>query len=221
MNSISIANVELTVDAEGRYNLNALHRASGGEKKDGPSYWLATEKAKELIVELSTTGFPVVAQIQPVNTIVGGNAPGTFAVEQVIVAYANWISPAFYLKVINTFLEAQRKMTPAQRLLQQAKALVVLEEKQWELEREQARVAKESAETKAQVVALVNGEDYFTIVGYTNLIGRKMPLDESQRLGKEASAVCRENGWETGHAPHPQYGSVKTYPREALEKIFH
>lgn len=39
-----------------------------------------------------------------------GRYGGTFAVEQLAVAYANWISPTFYLQVIDTFL-AFRKGT--------------------------------------------------------------------------------------------------------------
>ena len=33
-----IARVEISTNIEGRFNLNALHRASGGQKRDGPSY---------------------------------------------------------------------------------------------------------------------------------------------------------------------------------------
>lgn len=112
-------------------------------------------------------------------------------------------------------------MTPGEKLLHHAQALVRVEKKQAKLDEEMRRVAVESAETKAQVRALVDGEDYFTVVGYANLLGVPMPLHEAQRLGKEASAVCRENGWETGKAPHPIYGEVNTYPRQALKNLLH
>ncbi|HAG2283331.1 TPA: KilA-N domain-containing protein [Salmonella enterica] len=68
-----ICGVEITTDAAGRFNLNALHKASGSEKKNGPSYWLALESTKQLIVELEkqTTEISVV-------TVEGRNG-GTFA----------------------------------------------------------------------------------------------------------------------------------------------
>lgn len=97
-----IADVEIATDTEGRFNLNALHRASGNQKKNGPSYWLALDSTVELTQAIKTD--PEIT-VSPINVIKGGaNLQGTFAVEQLAVAYANWISPKFYLQVINTFL---------------------------------------------------------------------------------------------------------------------
>ncbi|MDJ6542611.1 KilA-N domain-containing protein [Salmonella enterica] len=94
-----ICDVEITTDAAGRFNLNALHKASGSEKKNGPSYWLALESTKQLIVELEkqTTEISVV-------TVEGRNG-GTFAHELLAVEYAGWISPAYRLQVNQTFLD--------------------------------------------------------------------------------------------------------------------
>lgn len=95
-----IAGVEISTDEQGRFNLNALHKASGGEKKNGPSYWLALDSSKELIVELVekySTEIPVETK--------EGRAGGTFAHELLAVSYAGWISPAFQLKVNQVFLD--------------------------------------------------------------------------------------------------------------------
>lgn len=46
--------------ADGRYCLNDLHRAAGGEKRHGPSYWLANAQTRALIDEMATAGIPVV-----------------------------------------------------------------------------------------------------------------------------------------------------------------
>ncbi|EIZ2107684.1 KilA-N domain-containing protein [Salmonella enterica] len=98
-NAPVICGVEITTDAAGRFNLNALHKASGSEKKNGPSYWLALESTKQLIVELEkqTTEISVV-------TVEGRNG-GTFAHELLAVEYAGWISPAYRLQVNQTFLD--------------------------------------------------------------------------------------------------------------------
>ncbi|MFS1526135.1 KilA-N domain-containing protein [Microbulbifer sp. 2304DJ12-6] len=97
-----IAGVEITTDMEGRFNLNALHTASGGEKRNGPTYWLTLESTQQLIEEIKkqNTGIPVFTA--------KGRSGGSFAVEQLAVAYANWISPAFYLQVIDTFLDYKK-----------------------------------------------------------------------------------------------------------------
>lgn len=47
-----IAGVEITIDEQGRFNLNALHRASGTGDHKKPSEWLRTKQASELICEL-------------------------------------------------------------------------------------------------------------------------------------------------------------------------
>ncbi|EJT9179584.1 KilA-N domain-containing protein [Salmonella enterica] len=107
-----ICGVEITTDAEGRFNLNALHKASGSEKKNGPSYWLVLDSTKQLIVELEkqTTEISVV-------TIEGRNG-GTFAHELLAVEYAGWISPAYRLQVNQTFLDYKTgKLTPTNTIL--------------------------------------------------------------------------------------------------------
>ena len=101
-----IAGVEITTDEHGRFNLNALHRASGLGESKKPSEWLRTQQAGDLIGALNSQSGD--SHFGPINTIRGGNSPGTFAAEQLAVAYANWISPPFYLKVIQTFLDHKK-----------------------------------------------------------------------------------------------------------------
>ena len=100
-----VAGIEITTDEEGRFSLNALHKASGNENGKRPSLWLATKQAKELVSELSKNSC---LGCSVINSVKGGVAPGTFAVEQLAVAYANWISSRFYLLVINTFIDHKK-----------------------------------------------------------------------------------------------------------------
>jgi len=93
--SVTVADVAIGQDNDGRYCLNDLHKAAGGEKRHGASYWLANQQTIDLVKELETTGNPVV-------TLEGRNG-GTFVVKELVYAYAMWISPVFNLKVIRTF----------------------------------------------------------------------------------------------------------------------
>lgn len=98
--TLRVAGVEITTDAEGRFNLNALHRASLEGETKRPSIWLATKQAEELVDALSqNSGFEVIQSVR------GGNAPGTFAHELLAVSYAGWISPVFQLQVNQTFID--------------------------------------------------------------------------------------------------------------------
>ncbi len=105
MSKITIADVDVRQDAEGRYSLNDLHRASGGERKHGPSLWLENQQTKELIAELALemgdTGFPV-------SVIRGGAEQGSYGCKELVYAYAMWISARFHLEVIRAY---DRKVT--------------------------------------------------------------------------------------------------------------
>ncbi len=101
-NTPVICGVEITTDAEGRFNLNALHKASGGDNAKRPSLWLANKQAKELTEELSRNS--CLGQ-EVIKTVKGGTYPGTFAHELLAVEYAGWISPAFRLQVNQTFID--------------------------------------------------------------------------------------------------------------------
>lgn len=81
----------------GLYSLNDLHKASGGEPKHRPGYFLEIEQTKDLTKEIETAGIPAV------KTKEGRNG-GTYACRELVIAYAAWISAAFHLKVIRVFL---------------------------------------------------------------------------------------------------------------------
>ncbi|WP_290608454.1 KilA-N domain-containing protein [Arsenophonus sp. ENCA] len=106
-----IAGVEIHTDENGRFNLNALHKASGEGEHKRPSKWLATIQAKELIAELEANLLknnqsPNSGSAHKVlNTVNGGSSPGTFAHELLAIEYAGWISPKFRLMVNQIFID--------------------------------------------------------------------------------------------------------------------
>ncbi|GAB6854462.1 KilA-N domain-containing protein [Asaia astilbis] len=97
--SLTILATAIRQDAEGRYCLNDCHKASGGMKKDGPSYWLATDQATAIAAKLTDTENPV----SPVSSIKGGANQGTYVAKELVYAYAMWISADFSLTVIRAF----------------------------------------------------------------------------------------------------------------------
>lgn len=104
-----IAGVQIVTDGEGRFNLNALHKASELGSHKAPNKWLRLESTKELIKQIEQT--PDLASALKVNN--GGKSQGTFAHELLAVSYASWISPAFHLKVNQVFIDyRQGKLKP-------------------------------------------------------------------------------------------------------------
>lgn len=92
--AIAIDGIEIRTDADGRFCLNDLHKASGEEIRNRPATWLQNQQTQNLAVELEKDGIPSIYTKQGL---------GTFVRKELVYAYAMWISAAFNLKVIRTF----------------------------------------------------------------------------------------------------------------------
>ena len=98
-----IAGVDITTDEEGRYSLKALMQAAidGGVTKDvRPNEWMALQSTQEM-AEILITENPA---LEPIVSK-PGRYGGTFVHELLAISYAGWISPAFQIKVNQTFID--------------------------------------------------------------------------------------------------------------------
>lgn len=89
--NLTIGNKSIKIK-DGLYCLNDLHKASGGEKKNGPSYWASLPQTKAF---LETTQISVVK--------LEGRGGGTYAEKKAVYSYAMWISPQFQSHVIDAY----------------------------------------------------------------------------------------------------------------------
>ena len=101
-NQLIVADVAVRQDAEGRYCLNDLHKAAGGEKTHQPANFMRRVETYALIAEIANSSD--VRNYAPAVVKAGRNG-GTFVVKELVYAYAMWISPAFNLKVIRAYDE--------------------------------------------------------------------------------------------------------------------
>lgn len=92
----------LAADNAGLFNLNALHRFSGAGINKRPGSWLRTQQTIDFLKVYTD------AQICATVTKRGGGAgtQGTWGIEQVVYAYAAWISAEFHAVVIEAFKAA-------------------------------------------------------------------------------------------------------------------
>lgn len=97
-NLITIDNITIRQDKDGRYNLNDLHKAAGGEQRHRPNYFLDRVETYELAEKLNkqNAGIPAIKSSP-------GRYGGTFVCKELVYEYAMWISPEFKLKVIRAY----------------------------------------------------------------------------------------------------------------------
>lgn len=99
MNTLVLATVLIRQDAQGRYCLNDLHKASGSLDKDQPSMFLRNKQTQDLAQELNYANLQSLEAIQTLE----GRKGGTYVVKELVYAYAMWISPRFHLQVIRAY----------------------------------------------------------------------------------------------------------------------
>ncbi|RZN54052.1 KilA-N domain-containing protein, partial [Avibacterium paragallinarum] len=115
MKNLTILNTQIRT-SDNLYSLNDLHRASGGENKHQPSLFMSNQQTKNLIAEIENNDL---GNPRSVKIIRGGRNPslqGTWVCQELVIAYAAWISAAFHLKVIRAFMAINGINTQPQQI---------------------------------------------------------------------------------------------------------
>lgn len=183
MNTLTIDTITIRKDSEGRYCLNDLHKAAGGEIKDQPKEWLKGNNTKEMIEQLESEGIPSFS-------VKLGRTGGTYVCEELVYAYAMWISPSFHLKVIRVFKEyATKGMVMKPEVAQQAfddpkvfmaKALML---------------AQETLEKYAQEIKeLEHDRDHVSLREFERELGIYLTRPQRNRLASYARNYCLNKG---------------------------
>ena len=97
--TIEIDGAVIRQDQYGRYCLNDLHKAGGGQDKHAPYRFIRNEQTQDLITEINRSP----NMVNACEMTKGGLEQGTYVVKELVYSYAMWISPIFNLKVIRTF----------------------------------------------------------------------------------------------------------------------
>ncbi|TYA25644.1 bacteriocin [Aggregatibacter actinomycetemcomitans] len=114
---LSVLNVRIR-SFDGLYSLNDLHKVAGSERKHEPNLFFRLDQTQELVKEIQSENSDTQICVSYKSLRTGQNK-GTWACEELVLAYATWISPKFHLVVLRAFL-AMHKNEQLQNLQQPA-----------------------------------------------------------------------------------------------------
>jgi anti-repressor protein len=198
MNSKSLVldGISIRQDVEGRYCLNDLHRASGGENRHRPSLWVDNQQTQALIDEISKAGITALVSVK------GGSQPGTYVCKELVYAYAMWISAPFHLKVIRAYDAMVSQPQPAFDPASLTREEILLMALDSERERKRLAAELEAAQPAIQFHDEVSrSESEFTVREVWKIL-----LNGERGGERRLRDWLKMNGWLT-----PAKGEVSAY----------
>jgi len=108
---------------------------------------------------------------------------------------------------------AMQPASAAQQALAMAQALVDIEQRQLAQDSRLELVERALEQQGLQDA----GFGYYSVLGWSKRRGLKLDAVKATKVGKRATAVCKANGWHIGSVADARFGSVHTYPEEALD----
>lgn len=230
--SLTIANTAIRQDAAGRFCLNDLHRAAGGEPRHTPGRFTITQQFRDLSDELSR-----IPDSPAPSTSAAG--VGTFVAKELVYAYAMWISPAFHLKVIRAYDAMVAKpsgLNPANLTRKELLLLALEAEERSErlaIERDQAVATKAEIGSRREATAMATASAakreaarlkdelgrnsrHATVIAVENATGRRFGAQDWRALKR----WCTDHGAIAEQVPDARYGFVKAWPAEAWLAVY-
>lgn len=94
------------------YSLNDLHSVSGNDPKHRPNQFIRLDTTQDLVNEIRSedTDAQICASLRT------GINKGTWACEELVLAYAMWISPKFHLVVLRAFIAMHKGEAKPQQI---------------------------------------------------------------------------------------------------------
>lgn len=216
---------QIRIRADRYVSLTDMAKATGKRLND----WVRLESSKSYLEELSSVaGIPATGLLQ----IKQGGTPqdqGTWGHPKVAICFARWcnsklaVQMDFWIDELLTTGSVSLKPKTKIQILAELTAQMA-ENERIQMEHGQKLSEHDTAigVLESELAAFKNSDGHFmTIVGYANIKGVRLNKAQSQRLGKEASKLYRE---ETGDAPKKKedegYGLINVYPQHILERVF-
>lgn len=120
----------------------------------------------------------------------------------------------FTAKYVKRFNEMEQELRP------KSSAELLLMYAQQFYEQEQRLNTMENDIKRLEAKVTTHNDDYFTIAGYASLRGLNVDVNKANMLGRKASKLSREYGYEISKAKDTRFGTVNTYHVDILKETF-
>lgn len=137
--------------------------------------------------------------------------------------FQDWVCDEVLPSIRKTGQYSIKPLTPAQQLLANAQMLVEMEQRQIEIQTQQALLDQRQTITENrmnEIETRVRDNGFMAVIGFANIHHLKLGNKTLQKLGKQCSAWCRRMGITPEQTRHDKWGSVNTYPMQALRDVF-
>lgn len=122
-------------------------------------------------------------------------------------------------KLIDEYFELKEKEIDRRNLPQSIQVIYAMLDEQAKIITEQNRQAQKLKELESKVTT--HEEDYYTIAGYASLRGLNVNVNRANMLGRKASKLSREYGYDISKTKDPRFGTVNLYHTDILNEVFY
>lgn len=117
----------------------------------------------------------------------------------------------YFIRIEEKYKEQRKPRSSAEMLLMYAQQFY---------EQEQRIFAVEHNMKELEARVTTHNEDYYTVAGYASLRGVSVDVNRASMLGRKASSISKEYGYEIGKIKDPRFGTVNTYHVDILKEVF-
>jgi len=173
-------------------------------------YWHQYEKAL-----VTKKGY----RFEDLRTVKNGDNGGSWIHQDLIIEFARRLSPEFAIWcndcIAELIKEGQVKLEKPKSQIE-----ILLASVQILAEQEKRVSLIESRMDQLEAKSITSPADYYSIAGYWSMKKAKIDTATANKIGREATKLCKENGYMVGKVPDARYGAVNTYPSDILSLIY-
>lgn len=137
-----------------------------------------------------------------------------------ITSSMNESNPELADKLLQYQLKAKDVLADAFIKKPKSSAEMLLMYAQQFYEQEQRILAVENNLKEIEAKVTTHNDDYYTVAGYASLRGLKVDVNKANMLGRKASKLSREYGYDVAKTKDPRFGTVNMYHADILKEVF-